>query len=54
MEFILILAAAIVLLVAVLAWSRRGQSSIGRESADPIAKAGINLDQASPPLRRRS
>jgi hypothetical protein len=54
MEFILILAAAIALLLAVLVWSRRGQSSINRESGDPGGKAGINLDQASPPLRRRS
>ena len=39
MEFILIFVAAIAVLAAVLVWSRRGQSSIGRESGDPIEKA---------------
>ena len=36
MEFILIFVAVIVVLVAVLMWSRRGQSSIGRESGDSL------------------
>jgi hypothetical protein len=39
MEFILIFVAAVAVLTAVLVWSRRGQSSIGRESGDPIEKA---------------
>ena len=36
MEFILFFLAAIAVLAAVLVWSRRGQSSIGRESGDTL------------------
>jgi hypothetical protein len=39
MEFILIFLLLVVTLGAVLTWTRRGQSSIGRESGDTIAKA---------------
>jgi hypothetical protein len=38
MEFILIFLLLVVTLGAVLTWTRRGQSSIGRESGDTIAK----------------
>ena len=41
MEFILIMLAATAVLVAVVTWSRRGQSSIGRE-------AGEGLDEKRP------
>ena len=40
MEVLLVLLAAIALLVAVLMWSRRGQSSIGREPGSTVYDPG--------------
>jgi hypothetical protein len=51
MEFILIFLLLVVTLGAVLTWTRRGQSSIGRESGDTIAKARHKAQVL--PLQRR-
>jgi hypothetical protein len=47
MEFILIFLLLVVTLGAVLTWIRRGQSSIGRESGDTIARHDTRHDLSS-------